>query len=304
MTIRLARARSRAAQLVAIGATAVVLSGVGVAMFGVLESGLDDAVRAASADGDARLVIAGESASGVEPSVRVAFGGLPVLVEDGDGFAIVTPDPDRVGTGDLAGLRDGAARLVDALVDDGVASRTAVSGALPAWSEGLIDLGWRSRLLALVPVLVVSVGGLVAARDVVRVLALSRVAELAVVRSRGASLRRILAEALLEIGVVGLIGTVVGASAAALLTGAPPLLALTVGAGVLAALALVAIPVVRAATPSDRADEAATSSGRARAAGVVGLIVLFATTARSWLTNRQANCSSSCSPWSSSRNRA
>jgi hypothetical protein len=126
---------------------------------------------------------------------------------------------------------------------------------------------------------VVTVGGLVAARDVVRVLEVSRVAELAVVRSRGASLRRILAGELLEIGIAGSVGVLVGASAAVLLTGAPPLFALVLAVVVLLALAVVAIPVVRAATPRDRADEAAAASGRARAAGVVGLIVLFAATA-------------------------
>lgn len=279
MTIPLARARSRAAQLIAIGATAAVLAGVGVAMAGVLESGLDAAVRAAATENDATVIIAGESVSGVEAGVRVAFAGIPVTVTDAGGSAVIAPDAGRVGTGDLPGLRDGAARLADALVDDGVASRTAVSGGMPAWAQDLIDLSWRARLLALVPFLVVAVGGLVAARDVVRVLALSRIAELAVVRSRGASLRRILAGELREIGAVGALGALVGAAAASLVTGTPTLLALTLAVVVVVAFALVAIPVVRAAIPRDRAGEAAASSGRARAGGLVGLVALFAATA-------------------------
>lgn len=279
MRIPLARARSRVAQLIAIGATAAVLAGVGVSMAGVLESGLDAAVRAAATESDATVIVAGESASEVEASVRAAFAGLPVTVTDRDGAAVIAPDAARAGTGDLPGLRDGAARLADALVDDSVASRTAVSGGMSAWAQDLTDLSWRARLLALVPFLVVAVGGLVAARDVVRVLALSRIAELAVVRSRGASLRRILAGELREIGAVGSLGALAGASAAALLAGTPPLLALALAAVVVVAFALVTIPVVRAATPRDQAGEAAASSGRARAGGLVGLAVLFAATA-------------------------
>jgi hypothetical protein len=279
MRIPLARARSRTAQLIAIGATAAVLAGVGVAMAGVLESGLDAAVRAAATESDATVIVAGESASAVEASVRVAFAGLPVTVTDVDGAAVIAPDAGRVGTGDLPGLRDGVARLADALVDEAVASRTAVSGGMSAWAQDLIDLSWNARLLALVPFLVVAVGGLVAARDVVRVLALSRIAELAVVRSRGASVRRILAGELREIGAVGSVGALVGAAVASPVAGTPPLLALVVVAVVVAAFALVTIPVVRAATPRDRAGEAAASSGRARAGGLVGLAVLFAATA-------------------------
>lgn len=278
MSIWVARARSRAAQLLAIAATAAVLAAVGVAMAGVLESGLDRAVRAASAEPDAQLVVAGERAADVEASVRDAFGSAPVTVADGADGAVVMPDPGRVGTGDLVALRDGVERLGDALVDDGVAARTAVTGEMSAWAQTMLDLSWRARLLALVPFLVVAVGGLVAARDVVRVLAFSRLAELAVLRSRGASRGRILTGELREIGLVGFVGALIGGTAAALVTGTPPLLALALATVVPVALALVAISVVRAATPQDQADEAAASSGRARAAGVVGLILLYAAT--------------------------
>jgi hypothetical protein len=276
VSIGVARARSRAAQLIAIGATAAVLSAVGVAMAGVLESGLDQAVRAATTEPSARLVVAGESSADVEESVRDAFGATPLRVEDADGSAVVTPAADRVGTGDLMALRDGVERLADALVDSGVASRTAVTGELATWAQELIELSWRARLLGLVPGLVVAVGGLVAARDVVRVLALSRVAEIAVLRSRGASRRRIVVGELREIGLAGVVGATLGGAAAALVAGTPPLVAILASAVVAVALCVVAIPVVRRATPSDRADEAAATSGRARAAGVVGLVVLFA----------------------------
>jgi hypothetical protein len=276
MSLGVARARSRAAQLVAIGATAAVLAAVGVVMAGVLESGLDQAVRAATSEPNARLIVAGERSADVEQSVREAFGAAPFSIEDADGSAVLTPDADRIGTGDLVAVRDGVERFADALVDNGVASRTAVTGELAVWAQELIDLSWRARLLGLVPFLVVAVGGLVAARDVVRVLALSRIAEIAVLRSRGASRRRILAGELREIALVGVVGAALGGVAGALLTGAPALLALGISAVVALALCVVAIPVVRAATPRDRSDEAAATSGRARAAGVVGLVALFA----------------------------
>jgi hypothetical protein len=279
MSISVARARSRAAQLLAIGATAAVLAAVGVAMAGVLESGLDDAVRAASAESDARLVVAGKQSGDVEASVREAFGATPMVVEDAEDAAIVGPDPDRVGTGDLITLRDGADRLADGLVENGVASRTAVTGEMTAWAQDLLDLSWRARLLGLVPFLLVAVGGLVAARDVVRVLALSRVSEFAVLRSRGASRARILASELREVSLVGGAGALVGGLAAAVPAGTPPFLAVALAAVVPVALAAVAVPVVRAAIPRNQADEAAASSGRARAAGVVGVVVLFAATA-------------------------
>jgi hypothetical protein len=279
MSISVARARSRAAQLLAIGATAAVLAAVGVAMAGALESGLDNAVRAASDEPAARLIVAGAGAAEVEASVRDAFGATPMVVEDAADGATLTPDGTRVGTGDLVALRDGADRLADAVVDNGVASRTAVTGEMPAWAQDLLDLSWRARLLGLVPFLIVGVGGLVAARDVVRVLALSRISELAVLRSRGASRRRIFAGELREIALVGVAGASIGGVVAALAAGTPPLLAIGLAAVVPVALAVVAIPVVRAATPGNQADEAAASSGRARAAGVVGLVVLFAATA-------------------------
>ena len=279
MSIVAARVRSRAGQLAAIALTAAVLAGVGVGMAGALESGLDRAVRAAATDSAARLVVENESASGVEPSVRTAFGGVPLLVTDVDGDAVVSPDPARVGTGDLPRLIDGAARLPDVLVDDAVASRTSVSGGLAGWAHELDELSWRSRLLAVVPFLLVAVGGLVAARDVVRVLTLSRLTEVSVTRSRGASRRRILAGELREVVAAGVAGAVVGGVVAALVAGAPPLLALVLAAVVPLALALVAIPVVLGAIPRDRSDEAAAVSGRGRAAGVVGLVLLFAATA-------------------------
>lgn len=275
MSIVAARVRSRAGQLAAIALTAAVLAGVGVGMAGALESGLDAAVRAAVVDPRARMLVTSASADEVAESAPRAFGGAPIQVDDVDGVVVVAPDPARAGTGDLAAYRDGAAELPSVLSDDGVASRTAVSGGLGAWAQELLDLGWRSRLLALVPFLVVAVGGLVAARDVVRVLALSRVTELSVIRSRGASRRRLVLGELREVGAVGAAGAFLGGVVAALVSGAPALLALAFAAVVPLALAIVAVPVVLAAIPRDRADEAAASSGRTRAAGVVGLILLF-----------------------------
>lgn len=278
MSIAVARARSRAAQLVAVGATAAVLAAVGVAMAGVLESGLDGAVRAASAEPDARLVIAGEQAADVETSLRDAFGATPLVIDDSGSGAVVVPDPTRVGTGDLVSLRDGVDRLSDALVDNGVASRTAVTGELGGWAQNLLDLSWRARLLGLVPFLVVGVGGLVAARDVVRVLALSRLSDIAVLRSRGASRPRILVGELREIAVVGGVGAALGGLTAAAMAGTPLPLSIALVGVVLLALVGVAVPVVRSVIPRSQADAAAATSGRARAAGVVGVIVLFAAT--------------------------
>src|SRR5690606_27495923 len=171
----------------------------------------------------------------------------------------------------LPGFVAGVKRLPDVLVDDGVASRTSVSGGLGAWAGELDGLAWRSRLLAVVPFLLVAVGGVVAARDVVRVLALSRITELAVTRSRGASRRRILAGELREIVVAGLLGAVGGGAVASLVAGTPPLLAVAVTVLVPVALSAVAVPVVLGAIPRDRSDEAAVASGRGRAAGVIGL---------------------------------
>ena len=279
MSIAAARVRSRAGQLAAIALTAAVLAGVGAGMAGSLESGLDAAVRDAADDGGARMLVTSATAEEVGPSARTAFGGIPLLVEDVDGGVVVRPDPARVGTGDLAGLVAGAERLPDALVDDGVASRTSVSGGLGAWAAELDELAWRSRLLAVVPFLLVAVGGVVAARDVVRVLALSRITELAVTRSRGASRRRILAGELREVVVAGLLGAVGGGAVASLVAGTPPLLAVAVTVLVPVALAAVAVPVVLGAIPRDRSDEAAAASGRGRAAGVIGLVLLFAGTA-------------------------
>ncbi len=279
MSIVAARVRSRAGQLAAIALTAAVLAGVGVGMAGTLESGLDDAVRGAADDGAARLLVTSTGASEAEPSVRAAFGAVPMLIEDADGVVVVRPDPERVGTGDLPGLVEGAARLPDVLVDDGVASRTAVSGSLAAWAGTLQDLGWRSRLLAVVPFLLVAVGGAVAARDVVRVLTLSRLTELSVTRSRGASRRRILLGELREVVAAGIAGALVGGLVAALAAGTAPLLAAAFGALVPVALALICVPVVLGAIPRDRADEAAAASGRGRAAGALGLVLLVAGTA-------------------------
>lgn len=276
MSIVAARVRSRAGQLAAIAVTAVVLSGVGVGMAGTLESGLDAAVRGAAGDPEARMTVGSADADEVAASAGRAFGGAPLLVEQVERSVVVTPDPGRVGTGDLLALRDGAADFPGVLADDGVASLTAVSGGLGDWAQELLDLSWRSRLLALVPVLVVAVGGLVAARDVVRVLALSRVAEVSVTRSRGASRRRIVFAELREVVAAGAGGALVGGTAAALLAGTPALLALAVVVPL--AFGIVTIPVVLAAIPRDRADESAASSGRGRAAGVVGLLLLFAAT--------------------------
>lgn len=276
MSIVASRVRSRAGQLIAVAVTAVVLSGVGVGMAGVLESGLDAAVRAAATESAARVVVSSADAAEVEPSLGAAFSGAPVVVDDSGDSAVVSPDAARIGTGDLVALRDGVERLTDALVDSGVASRTAISGGLAAWAQELVDLSWRARLLALVPFTVVAVGGLVAARDVVRVLALSRVTELAVTRSRGASQRRIVRGELREILVAGAAGALIGGIIAALVTGTPVLLALALGAVVPLALGVVSIPVVLRAIPKDRSDEAAASSGRTRAAGVIGLVLLFA----------------------------
>lgn len=274
-----ARARSRITQLVAIAATATVLAGIGVAMVGVLESGLDAAVRAAATEPAAQLLVEGERASAIEPSVREAFGATPVTVDDGRGSAVVAPDPDLVGAGDLTALRDGADHLADVLVENGVASRTAVSGNLSAWAQELLELSWRSRLLAVMPLLVLVAVAAVAARDVVRVLATSRIAEYAVTRSRGASRARLLGENVREILVAGIAGALAGGILAGLVTGAP------VGA-VLAALLVVplllgavGVRVVGSAIPGDRADEAASVSGRSRAVGVVGLGLLGVATA-------------------------
>jgi hypothetical protein len=278
MSIVAARVRSRAGQLAAIAVTAAVLAGVGVGMAGALESGLDAAVRGASDEPGARMLVTSATAAEVAESAPGAFGAAPLRVEELGGVVVVTPDPARAGTGDLTRYRDGADALAAVLSDDGVTSRTAVSGELGAWAKGLIDLSWRSRLLALVPFLVVVVGGLVAARDVVRVLALSRVTELAVTRSRGASRRRLVLGELREVTAVGAAGALVGGVVAALVGGAPPLLALALAAAVPISLAIVAVPVVLAAIPRDRSDEAAASSGRARAAGAVGLVLLFGAT--------------------------
>lgn len=275
MSIVAARVRSRAGQLAAIALTAAVLAGVGVGMTGSLESGLDAAVRAAADEPEARMIIASATADEVAESAPRAFGAAPVLVDDIDGVVVLRPDPARAGTGDLAQYRDGAAVFAEVLSDDGVTSRTAVSGGLGAWAGELHDLGWRSRLLALVPFLVVVVGGLVAARDVVRVLALSRVTELSVTRSRGASRRRLVLGELREVAAVGAAGALVGGVVAALLAGTPVLLALGLVVVVPLALSVVSISVVLGAIPRDRADEAAASSGRTRAAGVVGLVLLF-----------------------------
>lgn len=278
MSIVAARVRSRAGQLAAIAVTAVVLSGVGVGMAGTLESGLDVAVRGAAGDPEARMTVGSADADEVAASAGRAFGGAPLLVEQVERSVVVTPDPRRIGTGDLLALRDGAADFPGVLADDGVASLTAVSGGLGDWAQELLDLSWRSRLLALVPFLVVAVGGLVAARDVVRVLALSRVAEVSVTRSRGASRRRIVFAELREVVAAGAGGALVGGTVAALLAGTPTLLALALAVVVPLAFGIVTIPVVLAAIPRDRADEAAASSGRGRAAGVVGLLLLFAAT--------------------------
>lgn len=278
LSIAAARLRSRAAQLAAIAATAAVLAGVGVGMAGVLESGLDAAVRGAASDGEAQLVVANAPVDEVAASADAAFGAALVAVEDVAGDAVVRPDAARVGTGDLETLRDAALRMPDQLVEDGVATRTAVSGGMAAWAQELVDLSWRARLLALVPFLVVAVGGAVAARDVVRVLELSRVTELSVTRSRGASRARILLGEVREVAAAGAGGALVGGVAAALLTGAPALLALALAALVPLALAVIAVPVVLGAIPRDRADEASAASGRARAAGAVGLLLVFAAT--------------------------
>jgi hypothetical protein len=276
VSIVAARVRSRAGQLAAIALTAAVLAGVGVGMAGVLESGLDAAVRAAAEEPRARMLVASATADEVAENAPTAFGAAPVIVDDDvDGVVVLRPDPARAGTGDLTGYRDGAAVLAEVLSDEGVTSRTAVSGELGAWAGELLDLGWRSRLLALVPFLVVAVGGLVAARDVVRVLALSRVTELSVTRSRGASRRRLVLGELREVAAVGVAGAIVGGVVADLVAGTPVLLALGLIVIVPLALSLVAVPVVLSAIPRDRADEAAASSGRTRAAGVVGLVLLF-----------------------------
>lgn len=279
MSIAVARARSRAAQLLAIAATGAVFAVVAVAVAGVLESGLDRAVRDAAREPAAQLVVAGERAVDVATSVQTALGDAPVVIDDGPEGAVVTPDAARVGTGDLAVLRDALDRVGDALIEGGIASRTAVAGEMSDWAQTLIDASWRARVLALVPFLVIVVGGLVAARNVVRVLALSRIAELAVLRSRGASRSRVLFGELREIAIASALGALVGGAVAASVVGTPwPITAALVAAIVLA-MVTIAIPVVRSATPRDRADEAAASSGRARAAGAVGLAVLFAAAA-------------------------
>ena len=279
MSIGVARLRSRAGQLAAVGATAVVLAAVAVGMVGTLETGIDAAVRGAAAEPGARTIVANADADRVAESATVAFALAPVLVEDVAGDTIVRPDPERVGSGDLVALRDGALRMPDRLVEDGVATRTAVSGGMAEWAQELLDLGWRARLLAVVPLLVVTAGGALAARDVVRVLQLSRVAEFAVIRSRGASRARILVGEVREVLLVGTAGAVVGGAVAGVVTGPPLGLALAGTALVPLALAAIAVPVVRRAIPSGRSDEAARASGRARAAGIVGVAVLFAATA-------------------------
>src|SRR5690606_30468303 len=92
---------------------------------------------------------------------------------------------------------------------------------------------------------------------------------------------RILLGELREIVVVGFAGAVVGGILAALVAGTPALLALGLALVVPLALAVVSIPVVLRTIPKDRSDEAAASSGRARAAGVLGLVLLFAAAALS-----------------------
>ncbi|SKC52293.1 ABC transporter permease [Krasilnikoviella flava] len=209
----------------------------------------------------------------------------------------LTPDVAATDTADLELLASGSDALLETvLADDAVAVRGAeVTGDLGERAQDAAAATGASSAVALVPMLVLALAGVVAVAQVARLLAATRAGEVRLLVSRGASPLQLTAAAAAEAAVVLLAGALVGVgAAAAVLTaqgvpGSSLTGALAPSAGVTAAVALLVLVAVegmqaRAAAALRLADTA----GRARRAATWGTVVLVLVAAgvALWLLRR------------------
>lgn len=209
----------------------------------------------------------------------------------------LTPDVAATSVGDLRVLASGADGLLETvLADDAVAVRGAtVTGDLGERAADATAAIGAAAAVALVPMLVLALAGVVAVAQVARLLAATREGEVRLLVSRGTSPAQVTAAVAAEAGVVVLGGAVVGAGAAAAVLAARGASAgslvgtVAPSAAATAAVALLVLVVVggvqaRAAAALRLAD----TSGRARqaAAGGTVALVLGAAAVTLWLLRR------------------
>ncbi|MCK9792260.1 FtsX-like permease family protein [Isoptericola sp. 4D.3] len=213
----------------------------------------------------------------------------------------LTPDVAATDAADLRLLASGTDALLEAvLADDDVAVRGAeVTGDLGQRAHDTVVATGAASAVALVPMLVLALAGVVAVAQVARLLAATRAGEVRLLVSRGASPVQLTAAAALEAGVVVLAGVAVGVGAAVAVlagqgawqgaAGGSPVAALAPSAAataVLAVLVLVAVEGLQARAAA--ALRPADSSGRARQAAAWGTVALVVVAAgvTLWLLRR------------------
>ncbi|MFE6969471.1 FtsX-like permease family protein [Isoptericola sp. NPDC057653] len=209
----------------------------------------------------------------------------------------LTPDVAATGAADLRVVTTGQAALRDTVLeDDAVQVRGAeVTGDLGERAADATAALGAASAVALVPMLVLALAGLIAVAQLARLLAATRAGEVRLLVSRGASPAQLTGAAAAEAGIVAAAGAVVGlGTALAVLAarGAPTgalagdLVPATVVAAAAAVLVLVVVEGLQArATAALRLSDA---SGRARQAATWGTValVLVAAAVSLWLLRR------------------
>jgi hypothetical protein len=196
---------------------------------------------------------------------------------------VVSPIVDRVQPSDLpAFAAAGAVIHHELLADDSVGSQGVdQTGTLDTHAAELQRAIAPMAAAQPVPLLMLAAIGIVTIAELARLLDGVRTRETALVRSRGASARRIGVVAAVEAGIVAVVGAVVGVLAAQgvlalLAAGAVPL---PVGAGIAGAVVVLSIVLVagtalRSARQAFRRDTA-DDSGRARRFASPALVLLL-----------------------------
>ncbi|GAA4157401.1 hypothetical protein GCM10022286_09000 [Gryllotalpicola daejeonensis] len=297
------RVREHSALFAALLCVCALLAGLGVGLVGHLDSAALDGVRAGIAQlsgTQAELRFDAPKSDDTAAQLRRANaiiarelrrGGAPVPVtvthrdaDDGDDIIwTVRADASRITPADLPVLARAGSAIHTAMLDDGTVGAQGVekSGSLDSQARALAARVAPLASIQPVPLLLVTVIGLVTLAELARLLDGVRLRETALLRSRGASAVRVARTTALEALIVAGVGALLGAGIATgvlLALGEHPLdwspliaivLAVVVAATVL--VAGVAFNSARLAFRRDTVDD----SGRARRLAAPGLLVLL-----------------------------